>query len=93
MQDIDFAQIPFRLGLELEEEYFSLTLSCKDDVLTRAVLLTHDDSLRLLIHLALLLDVEAEKLLIGMPDKWGGEAPCEVSGLNYPRRHHMMQFA
>ena len=93
MQDIDFAPIPFRLGLALEQEYFSLTLSCKDDILSRAVLLTHNDSLRLLIHLAFLLDADAEKLSIGMPDEWGGEAPCEVSGLNYPWRHQMMQFA
>jgi hypothetical protein len=81
--------------MALEEEYFSLTSSCKDDVLSRAVLLTHDDSLRLPIHLACdknapfsilrsLLDADVEKLSIGMPDKWGGESPREVLDLNYP---------
>jgi hypothetical protein len=81
--------------MALEEEYFSLTSSCKDGVLSRAVLLTHDDSLRLPIHLACdknapfsilrsLLDADVEKLSIGMPDKWGGESPREVLDLNYP---------
>jgi hypothetical protein len=70
----------------LEEEYFLLTSSCRGDVLSRAVLLAHDDSMRLPIHLACdknavfsvlrsLLDADKGKALIGMPGKWGGESP------------------
>ncbi len=70
----------------LEEEYFCLTSLCRDDVLSRAVLLAHDDSMSLPIHLACnknvlflvlrsLLDANPGKASIGMPDKWGGESP------------------
>ena len=63
-----------------------LTSSCRGDVLSRAVLLAHDDSMRLPIHLAgdknapflvlrSLLDADKGKALIRMPDKWGGESP------------------
>ena len=70
----------------LEEEYFSLKSSCQGDVLSRAVLLAHNDSMHLPIHLACdknapfsvlrsLLDADEGKASIGMPDKWGGESP------------------
>ena len=56
------------------------------DVLLRAVLLAHDNLMRLPIHLACnknapflvlrsLLDADKGKASIGMPDKWGGESP------------------
>ncbi len=70
----------------LEEEYFSLTSLCRGNMLSRAVLLAHDNLMRLPIHLACnmnapflvltsLLDADVGKASIGMPDKWGGESP------------------
>jgi hypothetical protein len=79
------SEIVHEVRMALEYEYFSLTSSCEDDVLSRAVLLVHDDSMRLPIHLACdknaplsilrsLLVADTEKVSIGVPDKWGGES-------------------
>ncbi|KAL3815765.1 hypothetical protein ACHAXA_008815 [Cyclostephanos tholiformis] len=76
------SEIVHEVRMALEYEYFSLTSSCEDDVLSRAVLLVHDDSMRLPIHLACdknaplsilrsLLVADTEKVSIGVPDKWG----------------------
>ena len=80
----------------LEEEYFLLMSSCRGDVLSRAVLITHDDSMCLPIHLACdknapflvlrsLLDADEGKASIWMPDKWGGESPPPRNACGFAR--------
>ncbi len=88
MQEINFVQNRYS-GQDgaLEEECFLLPSSCKDNILSRAVLPTHDDSLRatrrtrrsILGRLAGC-GGRGEAFDWGMPDKWGGESPREVMG-------------
>ncbi|KAL7551378.1 hypothetical protein ACHAWF_014580 [Thalassiosira exigua] len=66
----------------IEEEFVALVSHCDQSTLRRAVLMPFDDSRRLPVHLACdknaplavlraLLDADAEKRSIVVPDKWG----------------------
>lgn len=85
-------EIVREVRMALEHEYFVLTSSCENDVLSSAVLLVHDDSMRLPIHLACdknaplsilrnLLDADCDKASMGVPDKWGGESYTRGGGV------------